>query len=276
MHKLKLFVFLGVSGAICSPVAAATVIDGAISASDGWTEILSDPLNDVQVFVASDANNLYFGGSTPDDDDGKANLSGFDDAFNINFGLDGNAAAWRYRLLSQNAPFNDNGGPSTPLDGVWEGFLQGGDDSIVGNAQFGVPGNLTNLDATQVDYAVALNGGRREHEFAIPWTLLLDGQNGWDTGTPIDLRIGGFFAADGVGFGFGTSPIALSTSGSTIDYGDQNTYASISLSPTGSESVISGGGTDTSAAIPVSAALPLMASGLVTLGALARRRDARA
>ena len=238
-------------------VSAAPVIDGAVDPTDGWTQVLDDTLNDIQVFIASDVKKLYFGGSTPDNDDGQSNLSGFDDAFNINFGLDGNAAPWRYRLLSQNAPFSDNGGPSTPLDGVWEGFLQGGDDNVVANASFGVPGSLTNLDAAQVDYAVDVNNGRREHEFAIPWTLLLDGQNGWNTASLLDLRVGGFYAEDGIGLGFGASTTAQSPSGSTIDFGDQSTYALVSNVP---------------AAIPLPAPALLLVAGLGALGAMRRLR----
>ena len=234
--------------------ALAVGIDGSIDAADGWTAVFTGSQG-VEVFIQSDANSLYFAGRTDDDDDGQANTGGFDDAFNINFGLDGNAAAWRYRLLSENQSFNDNKGSSTPFDGEWEGFLQGGDDSMVANAAFGVPDDLTNLDANKVDYAVSVVNGVREHEFAIPWTLLLDGKNGWVAGTLIDLRIGGFYGKDGRSFGLGVAP------GGHIDFGDQSTYALAANTP---------------AAIPVPAALPLLASGLVALGALARRRTARA
>jgi hypothetical protein len=214
---------LAVAGAIglAASADAAPTLDGNISASDGWNPVFTD--NGVEVFIQSDSTNLYFAGDTPDDDDGSSSPGGFDDAFNINFGLDGNPAAWRYRLLSQNGSFTDNGGSSTTFDGVWEGFLQGGDDSVVANTSFGVPGSLTNLDGTQVGYAVSATNGTRQHEIAIPWALLIDGQNGWDAGSSLNLRIGGYYGEDwqsgGEQFGIGIQ------TGGGIDYGDQSTYA---------------------------------------------------
>jgi len=248
---LKTLQTAAVAAIASGAAAAAPVIDGAIDSADGWTSAFTD--NGVEVFVASDINNLYFAGATPDDDDGSAPPAspGPDDIFNINFGLDGNAAAWRYRVLSENKPFTDNGGSSTTFDGVWQGFLQGGDDSVVANAAFGVPGGLTNLDATQVDYAVSATNGTREHEFAIPWALLLDGNNGWESGQ-IDLRIGGFYAEDGGGFtGLGIQ------SGGGIDFGDQSTYALVR---------------DVPAAVPLPAPALLLVAGLGALGAARRLR----
>ncbi len=252
MRITRTIAALGLTTALALPAAAAPVIDGVIDAADGWNSLFAD--NGVTVFVASDVDNLYFGGLTPDDDDGqggKAN-NGFD-IFNINFGLDGNAAPWRYRLLSENGPFNDNGGSSTTFDGVWQGFLQGGDDSVVDNATFGVPGSLSNLDATQVDYAVgltpSLTGSNRSHEVAIPWTLLLDGQNGWEAGQ-LHLRVGGFYAEDNSVFtGLGVQ------SGGGIDFGDQQTYAKVSVP----------------AAVPLPAPALMLLAGIGALG-IARRR----
>ena len=205
-----------VGGLLLSPVLAnaAPTVDGSIEASDGWNSVFTSAPGGLEVFIQSDATNLYFGGSTPDDDDGKPGTGNFNDAFNINFGLDGNAAAWRYRLLSENQSFTDNGGSSTTFDGAWEGFLQGGDDSVVANASFGVPGSLTNLDATQVEYAVSDDNGNREHEFAIPWALLIDGQNGWNAGSSLALRVAGFYGEDG----------SSSAIPDGVDFGDQSTY----------------------------------------------------
>ena len=251
-RKLLFSASLVVAGSIgaTAPASAAPTIDGQISTSEGWNSVLSD--NGVEVFIQSDSTNLYFGGSTPDDDDGTPSPGNFDDAFNINFGLDGNAAAWRYRLLSENQSFTDNGGSSTTLDGVWEGFLQGGDDSVVANSTFGVPGSLTNLDATQVDYAVSDGSGNREHEFAIPWALLIDGQNGWNAGSNLNLRVGGFYGEDGTtSIGFGVQ------SGGGIDFGDQSTYALTSV--------------NSPAPVPLPATALMLLAGLGALG-FARHR----
>jgi len=226
--------------ALATP-AMAVSIDGSINAAEGWSSVFTSA--GVEVFVQSDIDNLYFAGDTPDDDDGSPSPGNFDDAFNMNFGLDGNAAAWRYRLLSENQSFNNNGEPSAQLDGVWEGFLQGGDDSVVANTTFGVPGSLTNLSLGGVQYAVSDVNGNRQHEVAIPWATLLDGNNGWERGN-LALRIGGFYAEDGSG-------TALPA---TIDFGDQSTYALETVT----------------APVPLPAPALLLGVGLATLGAARR------
>ena len=200
---------LGLSTALALPAAAAPVIDGIIDVpGEGWTEV-TDLQNSgfgliENFYFTSDATNLYFGARTNDDDvDLKGN--GFDDNLDLNIGLDGNAAAHRYRILSQNGPFTDGGVNSTAFVTVWEGFFDGGDDSILGNPSVGTPDGVTKLDATQIGYGVGLNtaGGTsaREHEIAIPWASILDGENGWDFGATLSLRVGGTASTDGSQFG---------------------------------------------------------------------------
>ena len=249
---------LGLSVIVAAPAAAAPVIDGVIDVgTEGWNEVvaLQNSGNGAvkNFYVASDATNLYLAARTSDDDAGKdRSVDGFD-IFNVNFGLDGNTAPWRYRIRAENGSFE--GGTSDPIPGQgdWQGLLDGGDDSVTSGG-FGEPGGLSKISAA-FQAAIDLNGGHREHEFAIPWASLLDGNNGWDIGTTLALRIGGFYAEDGSTFtGYGTQ----SPNGG-IDFGDQSTYALV----------------DVAAPVPVPAALPLFLAGAGALGIGRRTRKGR-
>ena len=253
---------LGLTTALALPAAAAPVIDGIINVgTEGWTEVLDLQNSGAgaidNFYWASDVTNLYFGATTSDDDDGKDRSTDGFDIFNINFGLDGNAAPWRYRVRSENGSFA--GGTSEPVagQGDWQTLLDGGDDSST-SGSFGEPAGVAKLDQTGLGYAVDLDGGHRTHEFAIPWATLLDGQNGWEAGSSLDLRVGGFYAADNSIFtGFGTiqTPPGGAQDGG-IDFGDQSTYALIE---------------DVPAAVPLPAPAFMLLAGIGALG-IARRR----
>jgi hypothetical protein len=216
--------------AASSPVNAAPVIDGNASAAEwaGGQTIAADSTGSFgfQLTVTSDTTGLFILGETSDDDDG-TNSSGNFDVFDVNIGLAGNAAAWRYRVLSQNNFFGGTPYPEA-LAGDWTGRFDSGDDSVVANAAFGVPGSLTESGfPSGLEWAVGL-GDRsgalnRVHEIFIPWSAILDGQNGWDPSASfVELAFAGTFTQDSVGDSY-TDP------NKSLDFGDQSTYAFATL-----------------------------------------------
>ena len=217
---------------------AAPVIDGSISPGEWASTPALTPLataTGIEVLVQSDVDNLYILGNTADDDIGDPL-----DVFDVNIGLHGNAAAWRYRVIAKNNGAPDVGaGTTEAIQGDWFGNLQGGDDSSVANATFGVPAGLTDIGIAGggVQWVVGLDvtNGNRVHEIAIPWDTLLDGQNGWDRSAAVPLAFAGSSQIDGE---FNAFPTGL-------DFGDQSTYAKVELN-----------------AVPIPGALPLMATGL--------------
>lgn len=213
---------------IASPIQAGLInVDGKISSSEGWTQFLD--ARDIQVFIANDATNLYFAASTPDSAVGGNLLRVLD----LNFGIDGNTGPWRYRVQSKSDPSWVRGTETSQafsggFTKGWSGFFDGGDDSATEPGKPFHPDNWGDLGAGLVEYSVGMNAGRREHEFAIPWAVLLDGQNGWDYNSTLTLRVAGFYVGTestpfGNGFAWGAGP----TGG--VTFADQSTYALVNV-----------------------------------------------
>jgi hypothetical protein len=255
VHCAKIAASAAVALAISGGAAHAAVsIDGSIGTGE-WsgTPLVTTSSPDFQLSVQSDPTNLYFlGNVTGDTSAGIDKSTGFD-VFDINIGLDGNTAPWRYALNSRNNSFGGSAFP-TSLSGDWEGRWQAGDDDGVSNATFGVPDNVTNAALPAgIQWAVD-EDGNRVHEIAIPWTVLLDGQNGWERSDAITLAIAGTIVANDNNNG-------TSFPATTVEdrFGDQGTYAKVTVS-----------------AVPLPAAAWLFIGGLGAVGAVARRRAQRA
>lgn len=243
-------VALGISGGAAH---AAVNIDGVIGSGEWDNTPTLSPLataSGVEVKVQSDPTNLYILG-----DVGDANVDDGFDVFDVNIGLQGNAAAWRYRLISKNSgPFKDNGGDATQISGDWYGMFQGGDDTTVFNSTFGVPGNLQNLGLADLQWVVNDTNAKRIHEIAIPWERLLDDSNNWSRSPNVPLAFAGTSVVDD-----DQGPLSTAFPDGLDSFGNQSTYAKVEVS-----------------AVPLPAAAWLFIAGLGAVGAVARRRAQRA
>jgi len=219
---------LTVVSAGLATTAIAQDINGGIDPGEGWTQFLN--ARDIQVFIASDDTNLYFAVSTPDGAVGGNLFRTLD----LNFGIDGNTGPWRYRVQSRSDPSWVRGTETSQafsggFTNGWSGFFDGGDDSATEPGAPFHPDNWGDLGAGLVEYSVGMNAGRREHEFSIPWAVLLDGQNGWDYNSTLALRVAGYYrgtesvAPFGNAFPWGADP----TGG--VNFADQSTYALVNI-----------------------------------------------
>ena len=222
--------------------ANAVEINGSIGSGE-WTDTVIGQNDGFKLGVQSDADNLYIlGNATNDTTDGTDNSTGFD-VFDVNIGLDGNTAPWRYRIRTKNNFFGS--GPLTNLDGDWKGDTARGDDSARQTAGSSEPSNLQPFGVpSDVEWSVDDTDGNRVHEIAIPWSRLLDGQNGWEEG-PLTLRIGGFALQNGQGGPLLSEP----------DFNDQDNYYVYETASAGQV-----------ADVPVSGTLGLLLGGLGMIG----------
>lgn len=240
------------AGLLAGAADAAPVIDGSIGPNE-WddTPTLTPPATatvsggaGIEVLIQSDPNNLYILGNTTDDD-----LDDPLDVFDVNIGLHGNTAPWRYRVLAKNNGAADPGAGTTEfIVGDWFGNFQGGDDTgVVGS--FGEPDMLMDLGiaASGVQWAVGVDDGNRVHEIAIPWDVLLDGANGWVRSAALELAIAGTYLEDGAGTGYPTG----------LDFADQDTYAKVTVDAT---------------SVPEPGVMPLLAGAAGGFAWLRRRR----
>lgn len=218
-------------GLTASAGQASFAVDGTVTGSEwsGSSVVATTIANNLNARfrVASTSAGMYMLAETTDDD---AGAQGFD-VFDINFGLVGNAAAWRYRIQSGTGPIN---APfSYAITGVtgWGGRFEYGDDSIVANPSIGLPGGTYTSVAipASIQWAVGLGNtdgaAMRVHEIFVPWSVILDGQNGWDAGaSSLTFAFAGHILQDGVGSSF-TDP----TKHGSFGWGNQASYAAVTL-----------------------------------------------
>ena len=199
---------------------------------DGWkgwtewddaTELVA--IDQLSLYAQSDDSNLYVFAQTEDDDFTNASNSNQFDNFDINIGLHGNDAAWRYRIVAKNSlTAAEQAAREDQGDGWFAGF-DAGDDGTEVNATFGVPDSLarSDLSAEGIEWAVGKTGGRRNHEIAIPWSTILDGDNGWNYNSTLELVFGGCYLDDDALEASDT--ICFGEDVDNFDFGDQSTYA---------------------------------------------------
>lgn len=244
--------------ALPATIATASItVDGTVTGSE-WSaaSVIATTISGGiggQVRVTSTSAGMYILGETSDDDAGTA--SGLD-VFDLNFGLVGNAAAWRYRIQSKST-LADPGFFAIPGASGWGGRIESGNDALLSDPFWGAPGGTYTSAALpgSVQWAVGLGnaGGLavRVHEIFVPWSVILDGQNGWDAGaSSLTLSFAGFLMQDGVGSVF-TDPTKHALWGNS-SWGNQSHYAFVTL------------------AIPAPGAVAVV--GLGGLGGLAGRR----
>jgi len=217
--------------------SAAIIVDGTVTGSE-WAgaSVLATTISggiNGQIRVTSSSAGMYILGQTTDDDAGAGSGSGLD-VFDINFGLAGNAAAWRYRLQSNTTPTQPGYYAITGAPG-WSGRLESGDDSLVSDPFYGVPGGTYSSTAIPggIQWAVGLGDTNaqavRVHEIFIPWSVILDGQNGWDAGaSSLTFAFAGYIMQDGNG-SVATDPTKHALWGNP-SWGDQSDYAFATLS----------------------------------------------
>ena len=237
---------------------ASITVDGTATGSE-WSgasviaTTISGGING-QLRVTSTSAGMYILGETTDDDTGSTGLDGFD----VNFGLVGNAAAWRYRIQANSNPSNP-GFFAIPGAGGWSGRLESGDDSLLSDPFYGAPGGTYSSTAIpgSVQWAVGLGGTSgaavRVHEIFVPWNVILDGQNGWNAGaSSLTFAFAGYMMQDGPpNASVFTDPTKHALWGNP-SWGNQSHYAYVTL------------------AIPAPGAVALLG-----LAGLARRRRRR-
>ncbi len=220
---------------IASTADASITIDGAVTGSE-WSgasviaTTISGGVNG-KVRVTSTSAGMYILGESTDDDAGTSGL----DVFDLNFGLVGNAAAWRYRVQSKSVA-SEAGYYAVAGASGWVGRLEGGDDSIVSDPSFGVPGGTYSSVAipAALQWSVGLGdttgSAVRVHEIFIPWSLILDGQNGWDAGaSSLTFAFAGYLMQDGSPNGSVFTDAAKHAVWGSGSWGNQSHYAQVTL-----------------------------------------------
>lgn len=213
--------------------SASITVDGTVSGSE-WAgasviaTTISGGLNG-QVRVTSTSAGMYILGESTDDDAGTAGFDGFD----INFGLVGNTAAWRYRIQSNNGPLGAGYGAIAGASN-WGGRIEFGDDSQLSDPFYGAPGGTYTSTPipSSVQWAVGLGNSSaaavRVHEIFVPWSVILDGQNGWNAGaSSLTFAFAGYLMQDGTGSVLTDS--AKHGLWGNPSWGNQSHYANVTL-----------------------------------------------
>jgi hypothetical protein len=185
---------------------ASIIVDGTVSERE-WdaVPVLATPLMDpkgktFQLRVTSDESGLYFLAEhfsiseTPLPD--------------IRWGLVGNEAPWRWRVHGESS--------AKPQ-------FEYGDDSVFAS-KTGEPADILSVPYPK---GITMAGGfgsdfgvkSYTHELFVPWSLMLDGKNGWDPAAKaLTLAIAGATSFEGTAF---TDP----EKHDAFAWGDQRTYA---------------------------------------------------
>lgn len=173
------------------------MVDGVVSGSE-WSAVPvsgrdltlnSDPTNgnNFAFRVTSDNNGIYLLAQT-------FNASSLTYT-NINWGLLGNTAAWRYRLIDSNQC-----GAISPVPTNPPVCFQKGNDSLVGSPSSpSQPLTTLTLSDASIQLAATFDSATNTstQEAFVPWSSLLDGQNGWNpTASALDLVFAGSWYRD--------------------------------------------------------------------------------
>jgi hypothetical protein len=223
---------------VCASAASASItVDGTVAAGE-WSgaAVIATTINgglNGSMRVASTGAGLFILGESTDDDAGTGTAL---DVFDVNFGLVGNAAAWRYRLQAKTGPTAPGYDAIAGATG-WSGRLESGDDAFVSDPVYGVPGGAyssTAIPAT-VLWSVGLGDStgtaRRVHEIFIPWNVILDGQNGWNAGADsLTFAFAGFLMQDDWPNGSVLTDPTKHAAWNNLSWGDQGDYAHVTLS----------------------------------------------